>query len=54
MVRSYDKIYLEQVSETIGTMFEYAIELGYNEVDFWNLFVYCLNLIPSVNIPFWK
>ena len=40
MVRSYDEIYLEQVSETIGTMFEYAIELGYNEVDFWNLFVY--------------
>lgn len=40
MVRSYDEIYLEQASETIGTMFEYAIELGYNEVDFWNLFVY--------------
>lgn len=26
----------------------------YNIKHIWNLFVYCLNLIPSVNIPFWK
>lgn len=31
-----------------------AMTVIYNIKHIWNLFVYCLNLIPSVNIPFWK
>ena len=31
-----------------------AMTVIYNIKHIWNLVVYCLNLIPSVNIPFWK
>lgn len=31
-----------------------AMTIVYNIKHIWNLVVYCLNLIPSVNIPFWK
>lgn len=31
-----------------------ALTVVYNIKHIWNLFVYCLNLIPSVNISYWK
>lgn len=31
-----------------------AMLVIYNIKHIWNGFVWCLNLIPSVNVPFWK
>lgn len=31
-----------------------AMTIVYNIKHIWNLFVYCLNLIPTVNISYWK
>lgn len=31
-----------------------AMLIIYNIKHIWNGFVWCLNLIPSVNVPFWK
>lgn len=31
-----------------------AMLVIYNIKHIWNLFVYCINLIPSVNVSYWK
>lgn len=36
---SYSNIYLEEVSDTLGIMFEYVFNNGINPVIFWNKFV---------------
>lgn len=36
---SYDPIYLEDVAINIGTMFEYAVSIGYNYKTFWEIFI---------------
>lgn len=38
-IKSYDDVYLEDVSTNIGTMFQYAIDLGYDYNVFWDMFV---------------
>ncbi len=38
-IRSYDPRYVENVADTIGTMFHYAVSCGYIPIDFWNIFV---------------
>lgn len=37
-IESYNKIYLDDVSENIGTMFQYAVYYGYDPIMFWNMF----------------
>lgn len=31
-----------------------AMLVIYNIKHIWNLFIYCINLIPSVNVSYWK
>ena len=38
-IRSYDIMYLDSASENIGTIFEYAVDCGYEPILFWNMFV---------------
>lgn len=38
-IKSYNDIYLDDVSANLGTMFEYAVSFGYSPKDFWNMFV---------------
>lgn len=39
MIRSYDDSYLPYVSETLGVMFEHAVNVGTDPVIFWNTFI---------------
>lgn len=38
-IKSYDIIYLDNVTTNIGTMFEYAVSCGYDPIIYWNTFV---------------
>lgn len=37
-IQSYNKMYLEDVSSNVGTMFEYAVACGYKPQLFWQMF----------------
>ena len=38
-IQTYNKLYLPNISETVGTMFEYATSSGLNPTIFWNTFI---------------
>ena len=38
-IRFYDEKYLDSVATNIGTMFEYAVDCGYEPKAYWNMFV---------------
>ncbi len=38
-IQSYSDLYLENVSENLGIMFEHAVNLGINPIIFWNTFI---------------
>ena len=38
-IQAYNKTYLPQISDTVGTMFEYAITSGIDPIIFWNTFI---------------
>lgn len=38
-IKSYNDLYLSDVADNIGTMFEYAISCGYGPKKFWSMFV---------------
>ena len=39
VIQSYNKSYLNYVSENLGVMFEHAADIGINPNIFWNTFV---------------
>lgn len=40
MIESYNKLYLPNVAENVGTMFEYAVARGIDPEHYWNLFIF--------------
>ena len=38
-IKSYSKLYLVDVAENIGIMFEHAVDIGNNPLIFWNTFI---------------
>ncbi len=53
-IKSYDEMYTEIVATNIGTMFEYANQLGYDSNEYWDMFVnsYVTNQIEKGNPRF--
>lgn len=39
LIKSYDKTYLEDVSDNLGLMLEYAVACGYDPIVIWEMFV---------------
>lgn len=38
-IQSYNNLYLPNLSENLGVMFEHAVDIGINPTIFWNTFV---------------
>ena len=38
-IQSYNNLYLPNLSENLGIMFEHAVDIGINPTIFWNIFV---------------
>lgn len=38
-IQSYSNLYLPDLSENLGVMFEHAVDIGINPTIFWNTFV---------------
>lgn len=38
-IQSYNNLYLPNLSENLGVMFEHAVDIGINPIIFWNTFV---------------
>ena len=39
VIQSYNNLYLPNLSENLGVMFEHAVDIGINPTIFWNTFV---------------
>ena len=39
-IQSYNNLYLPNLSENLGIMFEHAVDIGINPTIFWNTFVH--------------
>ena len=39
VIQSYSNLYLPNLSENLGVMFEHAVDIGINPTIFWNTFV---------------
>lgn len=41
-IKSYNPLYLDDVSTNLGTMFEYAVRYGYDPITFWDKFSFSI------------
>ena len=47
LVKSYSELYLDDVSRNIGTIFEYAIDYGFDPIVFWDIFI-CSEVVKEI------
>ena len=47
LVKSYSELYLDDVSRNIGTIFEYAIDYGYDPIVFWDIYI-CSEVVKEI------
>ena len=38
-IKSYSKLYVENVAQNLGTMFQYAVNLGIEPIKYWEIFI---------------